>query len=131
MSSDDLARRVLQHASELDADLAGQREFVMAALRRHQFRHKWVFRTLSTFFWTSAAAAYLLAGLTRNETLLVSTIVWLLLGTLTLLQSRLRRVELKIDEVLAVLEDRKSQRPSDTSSRGEAAPSAQPRDAGR
>ena len=97
---------MLSEDKDLDLDnvLAKQREAVMLAVRTHQFRHKWFSRTLSTLFWSIAAVGYLMAVLTKNNSLMVSVIFWLVLGAIVLVCSRLRHIELKIDEMLALLD---------------------------
>ncbi len=87
---------------DLDNVLARQREAVMLAVRKHQFRHKWFSRTLSTLFWSLAAGGFLLAVITQNDSLMVSVIFWLVLGAIVLIGSRLKLIELKIDEILAL-----------------------------
>ena len=104
MTENNAANHLLSEDKDLDGSLARQRELVMRAVRKHQVRHKWIVRTFSTFFWSSAAAAYLLAVITQNATLIVSAIFWLLLGGIVLLHSRFRHTELRIDEVQATLD---------------------------
>jgi hypothetical protein len=104
MTENNAANHLLSEDRELDGSLAEQRELVMRAVRKHQVRHKWIVRTFSTLFWSSAAAAYLLAVITQNGTLIVSAIFWLLMGGIVLLNSRLRHIELRIDEVQATLD---------------------------
>jgi hypothetical protein len=104
MTENNAANHLLSEDKDLDGPLAKQREIVMRAVRTHQVRHRWVVRTFSTFFWSSAAGAYILAVITQSETLVVSAIFWLLLGAIVLLHSRLRHIELRIDEVQATLD---------------------------
>jgi hypothetical protein len=97
---------LLREEPDLDLHLRKQRERIVQAVRRHEFRHKWIVRTFTTFFWTSAVVALLMAGVLHNPELVASGTVWLLLGAIVLLQSRLRHLELKIDEVRALLGNR-------------------------
>ena len=104
MTENDSANYLLSEDKDLDGPLARQREIVMRAVWKHQVRHRWIVRTFSTLFWSSAAGAYILAVITQSETLVVSAIFWLLIGAIVLLHSRLRHIELKIDEVQATLD---------------------------
>ena len=104
MTKNNATKDVLSEDKDLDGPLARQREIVMRAVRRQQVRHRWIVRTFSTLFWSSAAGAYILAVITQSETLVVSAIFWLLMGAIVLLHSRLRHIELRIDEVQATLD---------------------------
>jgi ABC-type xylose transport system permease subunit len=119
MSHSDPVQRLLREEPDLEIHFEQQRERIVRAIRRHQFRHKWIVRTFTTFFWTTAAGAFLMAALLHNLWLMASGTVWLLLGAVVLLQSRLRHLELKIDGVLALL-----------GTRDKAAPVEQPRHGG-
>jgi hypothetical protein len=103
MPPSDPMEQWLREEPDLDLHLRKQRERVVQAVRRYQFRHKWIVRTLSTFFWTTAVGAFLMTALTHEPWLMMSGTVWLLLGAIVLLNSRLRYLELKIDGVLALL----------------------------
>ena len=129
MPHSDPIEQLLREQPDMDAHLRKQRERIVQAVRRHQFRHKWLVRTLSTFFWTTAAVAFLLAGILHNPELMVSGTVWLLLGAIVLLQSRLRHLELKIDGVLALLGSREKGVPVEEPAHA-AENSAKPRSAG-
>ncbi len=106
MPQSDPVEQFLREEPDLDLHLREQRERIERAVRRHQFRHKWLVRTLSTYFWTTAVVAFLLAAFLHDPSLMMSGTVWLLLGAIVLLQSRLRHLELKIDGVLALLATR-------------------------
>jgi hypothetical protein len=129
MPHSDPIEQLLREEPDLDLHLRKQRECIVQAVRRHQFRHKWLVRTLSTYFWTTAVVAFLLAGILHNQELIVSGTVWLLLGAIVLLQSRLRHLELKIDGVLALLGSRDKAVPAEEPGH-DAENAAKPRSAG-
>jgi len=104
MTESNATKDVLSEDKHLDGPLARQREIVMRTVRRHQLRHKWFIRTLSTLFWSLTAGDCVLAVITRDLSLLTSAVFWLLIGAILLLHSRLRHIELKIDEVQATLD---------------------------
>ena len=104
MTENDAANYLLSEDKHLDGPLARQREIVMRAVRRHQLRHKWFIRTLSTLFWSLTAGGCVMAVITRHPSLVPSAVFWLLIGAILLLHSRLRHIELKIDEVQATLD---------------------------
>jgi hypothetical protein len=99
-------QHLLREEPDLNIHLRQQRERIVQAVQRHEFRHKWLVRTFTTFFWSTAVGAFLLAAILHNPELVVSGTVWLLLGAIILLQSRLRHLDLKMDEVLALLGSR-------------------------
>jgi len=111
MAHNNPVEQLLHDEPELDIHLRRQRERVVQLVQRHQFRHKWFVRTLSTFFWATAVEAVLLAALLHDLWLLMCGTVWLLLGTIVLFQSRLKRMELKVDGVLALLGTRDKTEP--------------------
>ena len=104
MKDSNLAKNVLSENKDLDIALARQREAVILAVRKHQFRHKWFSRTLSTLFWSCAAGGFLMAVIIPHKTSIVGVVFWLVLGAIVLVCSRLRLIELKIDEMLALLD---------------------------
>jgi hypothetical protein len=118
MAHKEMVEQLLREEPDLDIHLRKQRELVAQLVRRHQWRHKWVVRTLSTFFWTMAAAAFLMMNLTHNPALMVTGTAWLLLGAIVLVQSRLRHLELKLEGVLALLGTRDKTMPVEESGQG-------------
>ena len=118
MPHSDPIEQLLREEPDLDIHLRQQRQRVVEAVRRHQFRHKWIVRTFTTFFWTTAVVAFLMATVLHNPQLVASGTVWLLLGAIVLVQSRLRHLELKIDGVLALLGSRDNAVPAEEPGHG-------------
>ena len=123
MAHKEMVEQLLREEPDLDIHLRRQRERVAQLVRRHQCRHKWIVRTLSTFFWTVAVGAFLMAILAHNPALMVTGTAWLLLGAIVLVQSRLRDLELKLDGVLALLGTRDKTVPVEESGQGAKNPS--------
>jgi hypothetical protein len=103
MTKDNLAGQLLEE-EDMEQDIQQQRKSVMESIQKHELRHKWITRTFSTLFWATAAGAWALAVIVHNESLLTATIFWLLLGAIVIIQSRLRSIELKIEEVRVMLD---------------------------
>lgn len=88
---------------QFEARLRQQRRAVILKIQQHRWRHKWAIRTLMTLLWTLSAGGYVLAIVTRASQVLLSVIAFLLVGAMLMFHSRMRHMELQLEEIRTIL----------------------------